>query len=146
MNRTLFGSLSRSLSSTLLGIVFVLSTVLSFSASAEQITPIKSELSKQELIALQATNEDFLLLDVRTLDEFHRKHIPGAVNITHTEVADRVSEIAAYKNKNVIVYCRSGRRAAVAIDILKQKGFNHLSHLMGDMQGWNKTELPHKTH
>ncbi|WP_371376129.1 rhodanese-like domain-containing protein [Thalassotalea aquiviva] len=111
-----------------------------------QVSELEAEVSKAQLLALQATNEDILLLDVRTEEEYNNQHIPGAKNISHTLLPEKLSQIAEYKDKNIVVYCRSGRRAQIAIDILKANGFNHVSHLTGDMLGWNAVELPHKTH
>jgi hypothetical protein len=52
-----------------------------------------------------------LILDVRTPEEYAAEHIPGAVNISHTELAGRLAELDAYKNKEIVVHCRSGAMA-----------------------------------
>ena len=77
-----------------------------------------------------------VILDVRTPAEFAAGHIPGAVNVPHDQVGARLDELAGARDREVVVYCRSGKRAALALDVLGQHGFKHLAHLQGDMPGW----------
>jgi rhodanese-related sulfurtransferase len=83
-----------------------------------------------------------LLLDVRTPAEFAAGHVPGARNVPHTELAARIAEIAPRKADAVVVYCESGRRAAIAADVLVENGFTSVRHLEGDMAGWRDADLP----
>ena len=80
-----------------------------------------------------------LVVDVRSAGEFAEGHVPGAINIPHNELAKHMSRLAGYENKEVLIYCRSGRRAGVAESELSDKGFTQLYHLKGDMLGWQKT-------
>ncbi|WP_457651650.1 rhodanese-like domain-containing protein [Rhodocaloribacter sp.] len=101
------------------------------------------EVSQEEVLQLRETpREDVLLLDVRTPAEFAQGHVPGAMNISHTDLPARLDELAPYKDKEIIVYCRSGHRAGIAADILKKNGFTNLAHLEGDMMGWMAKGLP----
>jgi rhodanese-related sulfurtransferase len=84
--------------------------------------------------ALQDTS--ILVLDVRTPAEFQDGHIPRAVLLPVSELASRVDEIAAYKNRPVFVYCRSGNRSAVALQILTSEGFSNLLHLRNGFRSW----------
>ncbi len=68
-----------------------------------------------------------LLLDVRTPEEFATGHLEGAINISHDSIASNVAMIEQYKDKEILVYCRSGRRSAIAIESLKQLGFTALT-------------------
>ena len=77
-----------------------------------------------------------VILDVRTPAEFAAGHIPGAVNVPHDQIGARLDELAGARDREVVVYCRSGKRAALALDVLGQHGFKHLAHLQGDMPGW----------
>ncbi|MFO1401808.1 MAG: rhodanese-like domain-containing protein [Steroidobacteraceae bacterium] len=77
------------------------------------------------------------LLDVRTPEEFAAGHVPGARNIPVQELDARLAELAAARGGDIVVYCRSGRRAASALATLQAQGFEHLLHLEGDMQGWS---------
>jgi rhodanese-related sulfurtransferase len=92
-------------------------------------------MSQDQLLQHQEQHGDHLfLLDVRTPEEFAEGHVPGAVNISHDQLAARLAEVP--KDKDVVLYCRSGRRAGMAADVLRANGYTSLSHLEGDMQAW----------
>jgi rhodanese-related sulfurtransferase len=113
--------------------------LLSTAVFAEQ-TPV---ISQQDLLALMADkNSGVVVLDVRTPAEFSQGHIQGAINISHDQIEENLTQIAAYKNQTVVVHCRSGRRAVSAENILKAEGFSQLRHLDGDMNGWQAASLP----
>lgn len=103
-------------------------------ATAPAATPAPS-MSQDQLLQHQKQHADHLfVLDVRTPQEFAEGHVPGAVNISHDQLAARLAEVP--KDKDVVLYCRSGRRAAMAADVLRANGYTRLSHLDGDMQAW----------
>ncbi|WP_028863843.1 rhodanese-like domain-containing protein [Psychromonas aquimarina] len=83
-----------------------------------------------------------ILLDVRTAREFTQGHIQGAVNIPYDQLLNQMQKIKDYKEQEIVIYCRSGRRAQVAADILKNKGFKHLSDLDGHMLLWQELNYP----
>jgi rhodanese-related sulfurtransferase len=74
------------------------------------------------------------VLDVRTTEEFTAGHVPGAVNIPYDQVASRLAEVP--KDRDVVLYCRSGRRAQLAAAVLADNGYARLEHLQGDMPAW----------
>jgi len=80
------------------------------------------------------------VLDVRTPEEFAAGHVPGAVNISHEQLAARLAEVP--KDKDVVLYCRSGKRAGMAADVLRANGYTRLSHLEGDMLAWSANGRP----
>ena len=101
------------------------------------------QISQQQLLtALQAPNHNIVVLDVRTEEEYNEGHVAGAVNVSHDTVKDNLAQLTQYKNSTVVVYCRSGRRAAFAENILSTNGFNDLRHLTGDMNAWVEAKLP----
>lgn len=95
-----------------------------------------TEISQAELAQRIKTNSAGLILDVRSAEEYAEGHIPGAVNIPHDQLGSRLNEIGAHWDKEVVLYCRSGKRAGVAAGILQSAGFSRLRHLTGDMSGW----------
>ncbi len=98
-------------------------------------------VTPQQLHELQAQNDPSLLvLDVRSPEEFVAGHVPGAVNIPQDQVASRLAEIP--KDKEVVLYCRSGRRSGLAAETLEANGYKNLRQLQGDMPGWEKAGLP----
>jgi phage shock protein E len=74
------------------------------------------------------------VVDVRTPQEFAAGHVPGALNIPHDEIARRAAEIGPPSTK-VVVYCRSGRRSAIAADALGKLGYPQVYDL-GSFSAW----------
>lgn len=100
-------------------------------AAASQVPLV----TQDALLARQAKKDpNLFLLDVRTPQEYAEGHVPGAVNVPHDQLASRLAEVP--KDKDVVLYCRSGRRAGLAADVLSANGYQRLSHLEGDMNAW----------
>jgi phage shock protein E len=91
---------------------------------------------------LDAKDPNVVVLDVRSIGEFEAGHVPGAKHIPHDALASRLSELAASRDQEVVVYCRSGRRAGLAEDILRGAGFTKVKHLEGDYPGWEGAQKP----
>lgn len=72
-----------------------------------------------------------VLLDVRTEQEYREGHLPGSLNIPHTQLRDRLNEIPA--GQPVLVYCRSGFRSYLALRVLRQNGWEDVRSLSGGM-------------
>jgi phage shock protein E len=66
-----------------------------------------------------------LYLDVRTREEHAQESIEPSVNIPVDELSERLAALGA-RNRPIIVYCRSGRRSAIALDILRAAGFTNV--------------------
>lgn len=73
-----------------------------------------------------AAPAEVLYVDVRTPEEFAEGHVAGAVNIPHDRMAARWGEIAAHRDRPVVLYCRTGRRSEMALDVLRERGFSDL--------------------
>jgi rhodanese-related sulfurtransferase len=99
-------------------------------------------VSPQELLAQLDSDKPPLVLDVRTAKEYAAGHVPGAMNIPHTEVADRIDELDAMPDNQLVVYCEKGGRAHKAQNTLERAGFTHVVHMNGDMQAWRDNDLP----
>jgi len=80
------------------------------------------------------------VLDVRSPEEFASGHVPGAVNIPHDQIAARLAEVP--KDRDVVLYCRSGRRTALAGQVLADNGYTRLKHLEGDIAAWQERQRP----
>jgi rhodanese-related sulfurtransferase len=83
-----------------------------------------------------------LILDVRSKEEYAEGHIPGALNIPHAELPDRLSEIDAAKTDEIVVHCRSGYRAGIAEKILIEAGYSDVRDLAGHMNAWKSDGHP----
>jgi len=76
--------------------------------------------------AWHAIHEGALLVDVRTSEEYSTGHLEGALLIPYDQVANRISEFGSDKDRTIVLYCRSGKRADKAEQVLGQHGFTHI--------------------
>ena len=83
-----------------------------------------------------------LVLDVREGEEFAAGHLPKARHIPLSQLSNRVDEIAKYKEKPVLITCKSGARSGAAARVLKQAGFTNVFALRGGVNEWQKASLP----
>jgi len=102
--------------------------------------PVATEISREEYVRTAPGSS--LVLDVRTPEEYAAGHVKNAFNIPHDRLAERMSEIQKFATAPVVVYCKSGRRAAIATELLARSGFTNLRHLTGDMDGWIAAGYP----
>lgn len=68
-------------------------------------------ITAEEAKGLMGSQEGYIILDVRTQEEYDEGHIPGAILIPHTEIEERAEEVLTDKNQWILVYCRSSRTA-----------------------------------
>lgn len=100
-------------------------------------------MTQAELLArMDRKDPDLVVLDVRTAAEFAAGHVPGARNVPHDLLQSRVGELAELRDKQVVLYCRSGRRSLLAVDVLRKAGFTRLAHLEGDYLAWESERRP----
>ena len=87
--------------------------------------------------AITFLNDDkYMFLDVRTIDEYKNKAIPNAPCIPVQNLKSRLNELEIFRDKNIIVYCRSGARSSKATELLNNNGFNAIN-LIGGINKWN---------
>jgi phage shock protein E len=110
------------------------------SAESEERAPL---ITQSDLLSkLERKDSGVVVLDVRTAAEFAAGHVPGALNVSHDELPARLGELAALRDKPVVLYCRSGRRTQIAEGALRQAGFTKLLHLEGDWLAWEAQKRP----
>jgi rhodanese-related sulfurtransferase len=109
-------------------------------AGAPEVRPVsQDELLDRQKSATQAP----YVLDVRTPEEYVAGHVPGAVNIPYDRLASRIAEVP--RDRDVVLYCRTGRRAGIAAEVLAAGGYTRLEHLTGDIVAWTAQGLPLET-
>lgn len=92
---------------------------------------VETKAQYRKISAIEAKNimdetEDYILLDVRTYEEFWEKRINGSILIPDYEIADRVEKELPDKDALIFVYCRSGRRSAIAAKELCSMGYSNV--------------------
>lgn len=88
-------------------------------------------ITAQEAKKIMDDQEGYILLDVRTQEEYDQGHIPGAVVIPDTEIEARAEEVLPDKDQLILVYCRSGRRSKNAAQILVELGYTNIKEFGG---------------
>ena len=110
--------------------------------SSSQEQPADStETSYRQISAGEAKNimdsgEEYILLDVRTEEEFKERRIEGAILIPHDEIESRAETELSDKGTLILVYCRSGNRSKVASSILAELGYVNVYEFGGIETDW----------
>ena len=100
----------------------------------------------QQLGTLEATRlmnqSNSMVLDVRDAKEFAEGRVPRSRHIPLAELEGRIAEIAKFKERPVLLACRSGTRSAGAVRVLKKAGFTQVFQLKGGIAAWREAGLP----
>ncbi len=104
----------------------------------ENITPEEAYILIQE----NKDNPNFVILDVRTPEEFLGEYIENAVNLDYYSDTFRNNLDKLDKNKTYLIYCRSGRRSENALNIMKELDFKEVYNMLGGIVKWKSEELP----
>ena len=88
-------------------------------------------ITAQEAKQIMDSQEGYIILDVRTQEEYDDGHIPGAILIPNTQIEDRAEEVLTDKNQLILVYCRSGRRSKLAAEALVELGYTNIKEFGG---------------
>ncbi len=101
------------------------------------------ELQTADLIAVDELKQyvgkdDVQIVDVRGVNEYKLRHIPGADNVFVGTIEDNLDKIS--KDKQVVIHCQSGDRSSVAYSILAKNGFTNVKNFAGGIAEWNEYE------
>ncbi|MCI2778326.1 rhodanese-like domain-containing protein [Clostridium perfringens] len=107
------------------------------SSSETSSQSVSKDISIEESKKLINEGNVNLILDVRNEDEFAKGHLKNAIQIPVKELKENLSDIEKFKDELVLVYCRSGKRSAEAVDILKENGFKNLVHMKDGISKWD---------
>jgi len=99
--------------------------------------PTIPSISVVELRDKQSKEEDFLLLDVRQPEELTIADIGGTL-IPMEELPTRLDEVKAFKDRDIIVMCRSGARSAMVVQWLQNQGLERVYNLDGGIAAWSR--------
>ena len=92
-------------------------------------------ISMDEAKALMEESEGYILLDVRTKEEYESGYIPGAINIPLSDINGNVVSSLPDKSRMILVYCRSGNRSRQASDKLSRLGYTNIIEI-GGINSW----------
>ncbi|MGA0033566.1 MAG: rhodanese-like domain-containing protein [Burkholderiales bacterium] len=95
--------------------------------------------------AVQLINrKDAVVIDVRDVGEYEAGHIAGARHVPERQLAERLKELEKFRDRPMIVTCRSGTRSGVAVQVLRRNGFNEAVNLRGGIGAWEQAGMPLK--
>ena len=114
-------------------IYLALILLMSFDALSAELWSV-AQLQK----AISKSDHKPVLLDVRTQSEYNDGHIQDAINIPHDQLLKEPQLVSAYKDSQMVVFCRSGVRAGKVIEMLEGLGFKEIIDIDGDMLAWNE--------
>ena len=115
--------------------IAILSLFLIFSCDYLSTTDINF-ISDSDLIEMQEI--DYILLDVRTPDEFSSGYIKNAINLDFYSETFQNDILSIDKNLPIVLYCRTNNRSTKTANILKENGFKEISVLEGGITDWVK--------
>lgn len=117
----------------------ILSIFLLAGCSSQNDTGYK-QISSSEALTMMETMDNYIILDVRTPEEFNDKHIKGAINIPNENIgAHEISELPD-KDQLILVYCRSGNRSKQASEKLAELGYTNIVEFGGINTWTGETE------
>ena len=93
------------------------------------------QISTDEAIAMMEEENDYIILDVRTPEEFAEKHIPDAINIPNETIGTEEIPELPDKEQLILVYCRSGNRSKQASEKLVRLGYTNIVEF-GGINDW----------
>ena len=88
-------------------------------------------ITAEEAKQIMESEEGYIILDVRTQEEYEVGHIPGAILIPDTEIEAKAEEVLTDKDQLILVYCRSGRRSKLAAEALVELGYTNIREFGG---------------
>lgn len=93
----------------------------------------------REAKAWSLIQNNALVIDVRTTEEYASIHLPTSLHIPYQQIAARFAQLEIRKDRPVVLYCRSGQRAAIAEKMLLQQGYTAV-HNGGGLNGLNRVK------
>lgn len=91
-------------------------------------TAEQAEAGSPSTQAAESAESNLVYVDVRTDGEYEAGHVEGAIHIPHTEMSERYTALEQYEDSEIVLYCRSGRRSGIALDILEDHGFDNVTN------------------
>ena len=125
-------------------LIFLLLAVMLLTACGQDIEnhqgAVYVNITAEEAKQIMDSEEGYIILDVRTQEEYDEGHIPGAILIPNTEMEAQVEEILTDKAQLILVYCRSGRRSKIAAEAWVELGYTNIKEFGGIIDWPYETE------
>ena len=93
------------------------------------------QITMEEAVTMMEEETEYIILDVRTAEEYSEKHIPGAINIANESIGTEDIPELPDKDQLILVYCRSGNRSKQASEKLVKLGYTNIVEI-GGINSW----------
>ena len=97
-------------------------------------------VSMDDIVKIMEENKDYVIVDVRTPDEYAEGHIPNAINIQNETINETVYNKLKDKNQLILIYCRSGSRSRQAAYKMQKLGYTNIVEFGGIINWKGKIE------
>ena len=111
----------------------------SWKAAGKEVETV-TRLTPEDFIAYHAENKEDIIIDIRKKSEYDSEHLVRAINVPLNEINKHLEQFP--KDKNFVLYCAGGYRSMIASSILKQRGWDNFSDVIGGFGELAKTDLP----
>ena len=116
-------------------IPFLMALLLLAGCGAQSEESTYRQINAEEAATLMEEESSYIILDVRTAEEYSEKHIPGAINIPNEGIGDQDIPELPDKEQLILVYCRSGNRSKQASEKLVKLGYTNIVEF-GGINDW----------
>ena len=116
-------------------IPFLMALLLLAGCGAQSEESTYRQINAEEAAALMEKESSYIILDVRTAQEYSEKHIPGAINIPNETIGTEDIPELPDKEQLILVYCRSGNRSKQASEKLVKLGYTNIVEF-GGINDW----------
>ena len=106
----------------------LMTAVVFAAAMTAPLAASAASMPKTEKAMAQQANTKGVWIDVRSAEEFNAGHLQDAINIPHDQILERIQSVSPDKDAPINLYCRSGRRAEVALNALKKAGYTNVTN------------------
>lgn len=104
--------------------------------------PKVPQITTDELKKLIDSNEEIIILDVRTTGEYSRGKIEGSVNLPLDDIGEKIERLLPNKEAKIIIYCLSGSRSVYAVDEMVKLGYKNVFNLTNGLLVWRAMNYP----
>lgn len=122
----------------------ILAALLLLSACSQSVEnnqeAVYMNITAEEAKQLMDSEENYIILDTRTQEEYDEKRIPGAILIPYDQILEKAESVLTDKDQLILVYCRSGRRSKLAAEDLVKLGYTNIREFGGIIDWPYETE------
>jgi rhodanese-related sulfurtransferase len=98
-----------------------------------------TQITVNKAIEMMESESNYIILDVRTFEEYNERHIPGAICVPNESIGTEPIEELPQKDQLILVYCRSGRRSKEAAEKLAAMGYSNIYEFGGILDWTGET-------